>query len=90
MVTVRQQPVDLDRYAPPPRKSATDGPLRVCFVGSLDLRKGFLYLIRAARRLGASIALELVGATGDRCCSRLLEQERRGLRVTVAPGDPRA
>src|SRR5438045_4147953 len=25
IVTVRQQPVDLDRYAPPPRRSATDG-----------------------------------------------------------------
>jgi glycosyltransferase involved in cell wall biosynthesis len=89
MVTVLQQPVDLRRYAPASSAPASSGPLHVCFVGSLDLRKGFLYLLRAVRRLGASVVLELVGGTGDRCCGRLLERERSGLPVTVAPGDPR-
>lgn len=88
-ITVLQQPVDLTRYAPSRTTPAPDPALRVCFVGSLDLRKGFVYLLRALRTAGAPMALTLVGATGDRCARRLLEQERRGLAVTVAPGDPR-
>ena len=33
--------------------------------------------------------MDIVGATGTRCCRRLLEQERQGLAVCVRPGDPR-
>ncbi len=84
-----QQPVDLNRFQPAWPDGST-GPLRVCFVGSLDLRKGFVYLLRAARLLDARVPvhLHLVGATGDRCCRLLLEREREGLDVTVQPGDP--
>ena len=88
-ISVLQQPVDVERYAPSADRPPSDGPLRVCFVGSLDLRKGFVYLLRAARLLNAGVSIELVGGTGDRCCRRLLEQERSGLDVQVAPGDPR-
>ena len=37
---------------PPSRPVAPTGPLRVCYVGSLDLRKGFIYLLRAGRIAG--------------------------------------
>jgi glycosyltransferase involved in cell wall biosynthesis len=89
-IAALQQPVDLRRFTPPSRRSAPEGPLRVCFVGSLDLRKGFVYLLRAARLLNGAVSVELVGGTGDRCSRRLLERERSGLDVRVAPGDPRA
>lgn len=88
-ITILQQRVDLDRFRPPEPDADRSDVLRVCFVGSLDLRKGFVYLLRALRRLERPVCAELVGATGDRCCRRLLERERDGLRVSVAPGDPR-
>jgi glycosyltransferase involved in cell wall biosynthesis len=87
-ISVLQQPVDLNRFAPA-SASQPNGTFRVCYVGSLDLRKGFVYLLRAARELRDGIAVELVGGTGDRCCRFLLERERAGLNVTIAPGDPR-
>ena len=90
-VSSLQQPVDLAGYAPAPPVVRPEGPLRICFVGSLDLRKGFVYLLRAARRLAPDVPVRLhfVGATGDRCSRMLLDRERQGLDVTVAPGDPR-
>jgi glycosyltransferase involved in cell wall biosynthesis len=88
-MTVLQQPVDLHRFPAAAREVRTDGPLRVCFVGSLDLRKGFVYLLQAARNLKGALQVELVGATGDRCCRTLLDRERLGLDVDVRPGDPR-
>ncbi len=87
-ITVLQQPVDTERFTPVPR-TATGDALRICFVGSLDLRKGFVYLLRALRSLEGPATVELVGGTGDRCSRVLLERERTGLPVTVAPGDPR-
>src|SRR6266404_6259510 len=60
-----EQPVNLSRHTPNPSPPRAEGPLRVCYVGSLDLRKGFVYLLRAANTLGANIDLEIVGATGD-------------------------
>jgi glycosyltransferase involved in cell wall biosynthesis len=88
-IAVLQQPVDLKRFVPHTGASHDGAHLRVCYVGSLDLRKGFVYLLRAARKLANGLTLELVGGTGDRCCRFLLERERAGLNVTVAPGDPR-
>jgi glycosyltransferase involved in cell wall biosynthesis len=88
-ISVLQQPVDLSRFVPGSRAPQPAGDLRVCYVGSLDLRKGFVYLLRAARKLADGVAIELVGGTGDRCCRFLLERERAGLNVKVAPGDPR-
>jgi len=87
-ITVLQQPVDLRRFTPAPAQSPSQGPLRVVFVGTLDLRKGFVYLLRAVRRLKGRVSLELVGGTADRCTKRLLAREASGLDVSVAPGDP--
>jgi glycosyltransferase involved in cell wall biosynthesis len=65
--------------------------VRLVFVGSLDLRKGFVYLLEAMRRLGRDrFELEVVGATGDRLSRRLWEEKSRELRVRAAPGDPAA
>jgi glycosyltransferase involved in cell wall biosynthesis len=88
-ITSLQQRIDLDRFHPG-RWPDAEGPLRLCFVGSLDLRKGFVYLLRAVRQLGsrASVQVRLVGATGDRCSKALLTRERAGLHVLDAPGDP--
>lgn len=86
-IAVFQQPVDLDHFALPARQP-TSGPLRVCFVGSLDPRKGFVYLLQAAQRYG-NIAVDLVGGTGDRCSAALLASHRQGISVEVMAGDPR-
>jgi glycosyltransferase involved in cell wall biosynthesis len=83
-----EQPVDLARYRPADARGRS-GPLRVCFVGSLDLRKGFVYLLDAVGALGEkAFWLEMVGATGDRCCRRLLAGHLP-VNATCAPGDPR-
>ncbi len=64
------------------------GPLRVCYAGSVDLRKGFVYLLQAIRAVGAEkVRLRMVGATGDRHCAKLLARESAGLEIQVAPGD---
>jgi glycosyltransferase involved in cell wall biosynthesis len=88
-VFVCPQPVDLRRFHPPAAPRPRTGPLRVVFVGSLDLRKGFVYLLRAARAVGPGrVRVEFVGQTGDRGSRRLLARERAGLDVEVGPGDP--
>jgi glycosyltransferase involved in cell wall biosynthesis len=88
-VTVLQQPVDLERFAPAARPPEGD-TVRLCFVGSVDLRKGFQYLLEALAALkDLPLSLHFVGATGDRCSRQLLERMRGGLPVTDAPGDPR-
>jgi glycosyltransferase involved in cell wall biosynthesis len=89
-IHILRQTVNLERFRPASTRLPTNrGPLRVCFVGSLDLRKGFVYLLRAIRALGANhIHLRVVGATGDRDCARLLARESAGLDLQVAPGDP--
>jgi glycosyltransferase involved in cell wall biosynthesis len=88
-IDVVPQPIDLARFRPAPRPVENSGPLRVCFVGNLDLRKGFAYLLRAARHLGnRRMEMRLVGNTGDRDCRRLLARESQGLRVSITPGDP--
>jgi len=86
-ISVFQQPVDLDHFALPPRQPSS-GPLRVCFVGSLDPRKGFVYLLQAAQRHG-TVAVDLIGGTGDRCSAGLLARFRDGVAVQVTAGDPR-
>jgi glycosyltransferase involved in cell wall biosynthesis len=87
-IHVLQQPVDLTRYQPPAEDRTTEGPLRIVYVGSLDLRKGFIYLLEALKELDPqSYRLEIVGATGDGCCASLLARYRKGLNLNAAPGD---
>jgi glycosyltransferase involved in cell wall biosynthesis len=88
-IGVFEQPVDLSRYTPNTFAPRDEGRLRVCYVGSLDLRKGFVYLLRAAKMLGAAgIDLEIVGATGDSSSRKLFQRESVGLTLRCAPGDP--
>jgi glycosyltransferase involved in cell wall biosynthesis len=88
-IDVLQQPVDLNRFRPADKSGDCKGPLRLCFVGSLDLRKGFVYLLQAMRLIGPDrTELEIVGATGSRSDAKLFARERRGLNVTAAAGDP--
>jgi len=87
-VFVVPQPVDLERFRPGPRAAAV-GPIRLVFVGSLTLGKGFPYLLQAMTRLGGHrFTLEMVGATGDPWCRRLLGRLSRGMSVSHGPGDP--
>ncbi len=88
-IHVLQQPVNLLRFCPRMAPILSHGPLRICYVGSLDLRKGFAYLLRAVKMIGADrVSLAIVGATGDRCCRRLFARERAGLTLKCDPGDP--
>jgi glycosyltransferase involved in cell wall biosynthesis len=83
--------IDIDRFRPRSAERTPDGPLRLVFVGSVSLGKGFPYLLTAMHQLGASrVCLEVVGATGDPWSRRLFETLARGLQVHVAPGDPRS
>jgi len=87
-VHILRQTVNLARFHPAASWPSMEGPLRVCYVGSLDLRKGFAYLLRAIRKVGAErIQLRIAGATGGRNCARLLAQEREGLNIECGPGD---
>jgi len=88
-IAILGQSINLERFRPPASRPPAKGPLRVCFVGSLDLRKGFVYLLKAIRAVGAKhVHLRIAGATGDRNCSRLFIEESRGLQVEAAPADP--
>jgi glycosyltransferase involved in cell wall biosynthesis len=88
-ISVIQQPLNLNRFRPRDTSEPSVGPLRVCFVGSLDLRKGFVYLLRAIRLIGAQhVALNIVGATGDHCSKSLFARESLALQIACAPGDP--
>jgi glycosyltransferase involved in cell wall biosynthesis len=83
-----QQTVNLERFRPPAEPPRTDGPLKICYVGSLDLRKGFVYLLKAVRAVGAKrVRLRMAGGTGDRDCANLLARESAGLDIQVAPGN---
>jgi glycosyltransferase involved in cell wall biosynthesis len=88
VVVIPQRPT-AGSFRPPPHRLPPEGRFRVCFVGTLDLRKGFVYLLRAARRFGPErLTLHLVGGTVDRLTRRLLARELIGLDVEVTPGDP--
>lgn len=88
-ISVIPHSVDLTRFAPAPGPERTGETLRVVFVGSLGLAKGFQYLLNAVRLVAPHrISVHIVGATGDPWCRRLFRTLRTGLNVTVAPGDP--
>jgi hypothetical protein len=87
IVVIPQRPTA--SFCPPAHRLPPVGPFRVCFVGTLDLRKGFVYLLRAMRHFERDqIAVRLVGGTVDRLTRRILAQERLGLNVEVVPGNP--
>jgi glycosyltransferase involved in cell wall biosynthesis len=87
-IQIIRQTLNLSHFRPPEVRPPGTGPLRVCYVGSLDLRKGFVYLLRAIRALGPRhIVLRIAGATGDRDCARLFKRESAGLQIELTPGD---
>jgi glycosyltransferase involved in cell wall biosynthesis len=87
-IEIVRQTLNLERFYPPLKRPNPSGPLRVCYVGSLDLRKGFVYLLRAIRRIGPEqVHLTIAGATGDRDCASLLRREIAGLNVNVLAQD---
>jgi glycosyltransferase involved in cell wall biosynthesis len=87
-IHVLRQTVNLEHFRPATSRPPSDGPLRMCYVGSLDLRKGFVYLLRAIRAVGPKrVQLRIAGATGDRDCARLFARECEGLQIECFPGD---
>jgi glycosyltransferase involved in cell wall biosynthesis len=86
-IVVVDQPIDLERFSP--RHFRQSSPtFRVVMVGSLDVRKGFLHLLRAMRRLQWPLRLTLVGGTVNRQTKLAFRREAAGLDVVLAPGDP--
>jgi glycosyltransferase involved in cell wall biosynthesis len=80
-ITVVPLSVDAGRF-PAVSRTASPGPLRVGYTGSLSLGKGFVYLLKAVRAAGAErFALRIAGATGDRCSRRLFQRESAGLAI---------
>ena len=58
--------VDLDRFSPPDHTTASSGPLRLLFVGTINQRKGIKYLLEALRLLGrAPVELVVCGRVVD-------------------------
>jgi glycosyltransferase involved in cell wall biosynthesis len=86
-ITVVDQPLDLARFSSGERAPGA-GPLRLCYVGSIDARKGVFYLLRAMRAASSPTKLAIVGNTGARPMRLALEREARGMEVAVGPGDP--
>ena len=86
-IVVVDQPIDLERFRPPPLRPSSP-TFRVVMVGSLDVRKGILHLLRAARRVRVPLRLTLVGGTGNRPMKVAFRRESAGLDVVLAPGDP--
>jgi glycosyltransferase involved in cell wall biosynthesis len=86
-IVVVDQPVDLERFHPPAQRSSSP-TFHAVMVGSLDVRKGVLHLLRAARRFRYPLRLTLVGGTGNRQMKLALRRESAGLDVRLAPGDP--
>lgn len=87
-IHILRQTVNLERFRPATISPPSDGPLRICYVGSLDLRKGFVYLLKAIRAIGQKhIRLRIAGATGDRNCARLFARESAGLSIECLPGE---
>jgi glycosyltransferase involved in cell wall biosynthesis len=90
-IFVAAQVIDVERFVPPPSRPDRTGPLRIVFVGSFSLGKGFQYLLEAVARLGPSrFQVAMVGATGDPWSRRLFQRLSNGLTLSHAPGDPLA
>ena len=85
-VAIVRYPLDVTRFVPPAAPRSTDGPLRVCYVATIAMAKGFQYLLEAVRALGAErVAVELVGGTDSRASRRLLARLGAGLQLRTGP-----
>jgi len=88
-VVVRSLGTDVHKFKPS-GDHHSEGPLRILYVGALSLGKGFIYLLRAVRKLRPHVQLEIVGSTGDRCSRRIFARESEGLPIVHNASDPRA
>jgi glycosyltransferase involved in cell wall biosynthesis len=85
--------IDTGRFRPAgpeiPRREPGE-PFRIVQVGQITLRKGFLYLLEAVRRLkDPEIEIILFGGIGWRAIRQTVEAYRRaGLHVRQLSGDP--
>jgi len=86
-IVVIDQPIDLERFHVPLERRSS-AKFHVVMVGSLDVRKGVLHLLRAARRVRSPLRLTLVGGTGNRQMKLALRRESKGIDVVLAPGNP--
>jgi glycosyltransferase involved in cell wall biosynthesis len=87
-IFVADQALDQARYRPGADERELGGPLRICFAGLVDVRKGIFHLLRAIRAARVPIQVVIVGSTGTRREKNALERESAGLALTLAPGDP--
>ena len=88
-VRVIPQNIDTGRFSPPAVERLHRGPLRLCYVGIMNLAKGFPYLLDAVRKFGSHhVTLEIAGSTGTRSTRALFERLRKGLPVTMQPQNP--
>lgn len=78
--------VDLSRFYPGRDKG--NGVFRVCFVGSLTLRKGFHYLLRALDELNIpDLELLIYGSSSDRVCNKIVKYYKRRIKIEQRMGD---
>jgi glycosyltransferase involved in cell wall biosynthesis len=54
-----------------PEKTASEGPLKLLFVGSVNLRKGIPFLLKAVAACGNAVKLTIVGAQTSETVSQL-------------------
>ena len=88
-VRIVPQIINTERFSLPAVHRAHHGPLRICYVGIVNLAKGFPYLLDALRQFGSDhVVLDIAGSTGTRSACTLFERLRQGLHVTMQPRDP--
>ncbi|MFC5701770.1 glycosyltransferase family 4 protein [Cohnella faecalis] len=85
--------IDTNRFSPPAdgiRRRTPGQPFRIVQVGQVTLRKGFLYLLEAVRRLNdPDIEIILFGGIGWRAIRHSLASYRQlGIGVRQQSGDP--
>lgn len=78
--------IDLSRFYPGNIKN--DKIFRICFSGTLTLRKGFQYLLKALEELNLpDLELLILGNSGDPVCHDILRYYKKRIRVEQWKGD---
>lgn len=78
--------IDLSRFHPSNNKK--DDIFRICYSGSLALRKGFQYLLKAIEELNLpDLELLLDGGSGDPVCHGILKYYKKRIKVEQWKGD---
>jgi len=61
IVPLAYEPEPLPEDSPPPLPRRDDEPLRVLYLGQVNLRKGVQYLLEAAKELGKAVRIDIAG-----------------------------